>query len=59
MKSESVVELIDSHVGKNYSYMIMELCDTDLRKLMKKGKLKEEDCVKIFGEVMNAFKILV
>lgn len=37
----------------------MELCDTDLRKLMKKSKLKEEECVKIFGGVMNGFKMLV
>ena len=33
--SDHTVRLFDSYVGKNYSYMILELCDSDLRKKME------------------------
>lgn len=55
------MELIDSHLGKKYSYMVLELCDTDLRKKMNgsQTRMKEEECVKIFGGIMSGFKALV
>lgn len=41
--------------------MIMELCESDLRKKMceSQNKFKEEDCIDIFCNIMNGFRVLV
>lgn len=38
LKCEDVVEYIESCIGSNYSYIVMELCQYDLRKEIKQGK---------------------
>ena len=41
--------------------MVLELCETDLRKKMQKQskKFTEQSCVHIFGEIIKGFRILV
>ena len=37
----------------------MELCEYDLRKEIKQGKISEEKCVRIFVEVIRGLKLFV
>lgn len=34
VNSTHTVRLFDSHIGQGFSYMVLELCDSDLRKKM-------------------------
>ena len=56
-----VIQLHDFHYGKNYTYMIMDLCDGDLRKKMDKngGKLSEMDSIVAMTQIMKGIKSLV
>lgn len=40
LKSENTVEMIDAHIGPVYTYIILELCDTDLRKKMVSSPIR-------------------
>jgi serine/threonine protein kinase len=50
--SEHTVALYDVRESTNNYYIIMELCDSDLGKIIKQGKqLPEEDCIIILTQI--------
>lgn len=51
--------MIEAKIGKKYTYIILEICDTDLRKELSSRKFTQEDCVHAFEEIMQGFSILV
>ena len=57
--SEHTVKMFDYHIGKTYTYILLELCDSDLRKKLTEKKFTEEECVKIFEEIMMGFQVIV
>ena len=60
MKSKHSVEFINGIKENNYYYIIMELCDGDLNKLltMKKGNLDIITIIKIMIQINEAFKLM-
>lgn len=38
VNSEHTVKMIDAKIGKAYTYIILEICDTDLRKELASKK---------------------
>jgi serine/threonine protein kinase len=60
MKSKHSVEFINGIKDNNYYYIIMELCDGDLNKLltMKKGNLDIITIIKIVIQINEAFKLM-
>lgn len=60
LKDEHIVRLEDSLIGPKVTYIILELCDGDLRKKMEKsgGKLPEEEAVQAFSQIVKGFKTL-
>ena len=48
-------------MGNSYTYMILELCEEDLRNKMIKSpcRFPEPQVVEIFGNIVKGFKILV
>ena len=60
MKSKHSVEFINGIKENNYYYIIMELCDGDLNKLltMKKGNLDIITIIKIVIQINEAFKLM-
>jgi serine/threonine protein kinase len=59
VSSEHTVKMIAANIGLNYSYLIFEICDSDLRKELSRRKFSEADCVGAFDEIMQGFKVLV
>ena len=57
--SEHTVKMIAYQMGHNYTYIILELCDTDLRKEITSHKFTEAECVKVFEEIILGFEVLV
>ena len=45
LKSENIVAMYESAIGERYSYIVMELCDSDLREKLTSGngKLPEKE----------------
>jgi calcium-dependent protein kinase len=60
LKDEHVVRLEDSQIGKKNTYIILELCDSDLRKKMEKngGNVPEEEAIQIYSHIIKGFKYL-
>jgi len=48
VNSEHTVKMIDAKIGKNYTYILLELCDTDLRKELASKKFSEQEAVQAF-----------
>lgn len=44
-------------MGKQFTYIILELCDSDLRKILvtNQGKLPEKLCCEIFSHLAKGF----
>ena len=61
VSSNHTVQLFESYVGKRFSYMVLELCETDLRKKMEQQTkcFSEGECLEIFGEIIQGVKVLV
>lgn len=59
VNSEHTVRMIEAKIGTRYTYIILELCDTDLRKELASRKFSEPECVAAFEEIMQGFKVLV
>ena len=62
MKGEHfVIQLHDAHFGKKYAYLIMDLCDSDLRKKMDKGggKMVEVEAIYAMTQIMKGIKAIV
>lgn len=59
VNSPYTVKMIDYRIGKRFTYMILELCDSDLRKELATRKFQEEEAVKVFEEIMFGFEVLV
>lgn len=60
LNDDHLLRLHDSHFGQKYTYLVLELCDGDLRKKMNAtgGKLTEKDAINVFSQVMKGFKVL-
>lgn len=48
VNSDHTVRMVDAKLQHHYTYMVLELCDTDLRKELASRKFTEEDCVHAF-----------
>lgn len=59
VNSEHTVQMIEAKIGHRFTYIILEICDTDLRKEMASRKFSEPECVAAFDEIMQGFKVLV
>ena len=61
LSSPYTVQYYDHYMGKNYAYIISELCDSDLKNMLFQhgDKLPENECVKVFSDVMKGFKVLI
>lgn len=60
LQDEHLLRLYDSNYGGKYTYLVLELCDSDLRAKMNKqgGKLSEADAIAAFSHIMKGFKVL-
>ena len=45
VNSEHTVKMVEARIGSRYTYIILELCDTDLRKELASRKFAEPECV--------------
>ena len=59
VNSEHTVQMIEAKIGHHFTYIILEICDTDLRKELVSRKFSEAECVAAFDEIMQGFKVLV
>jgi calcium-dependent protein kinase len=59
VNSEHTVQMIEAKIGHHFTYIILEICDTDLRKELASRKFSEPECVTAFDEIMQGFKVLV
>lgn len=57
----NLIQLNAHHYGNKYTYLIMDLCDGDLRKKMdgSGGKLPEAECIAAMTQIMKGIKSLV
>lgn len=53
--------MIDYKIGKVNTYIVLELCSGDLKKLLEKNgqKLPEDVCVDILIQILEGFKVLL
>lgn len=51
--------MISHHIGKHFTYIILELCDSDLRKELTKHKFTEPESVNAFSDILLGFEVLV
>ena len=42
-------------IGYVYTYIILELCDSDLRKELTDHRFSEDECVKVYEDLMLGF----
>jgi hypothetical protein len=49
VNSEYTVKLYDYCMNHKYTYMILELCGDDLRKILANKRVTESECVSIFS----------
>lgn len=59
VNSDYTVKMIESRIQSHYTYMILEICDSDLRKELASHKFTEAECVHVYEEIMLGFKLLV
>lgn len=55
IKSPYTVQMLAFKIGHKTTYMILELCDSDLRDELAKKKIEEPKCVEIFDQIMKGF----
>ena len=48
VRSEHTVGMVAYQIGHRFTYIILELCDSDLRKEMTQHQFTEPECVKVF-----------
>ena len=53
--------MYDYRIGRKYTYIILELCETDLKKqLQANGDILPEDvCIEILIQILEGFKVLL
>lgn len=59
VNSDYTVRMLDAKIQHRFTYMVLEICDTDLRKELASRKFTEADCVHAFEEIIQGFSILV
>ncbi|KAM3130266.1 hypothetical protein pb186bvf_017661 [Paramecium bursaria] len=62
LKSPNVVRMIDvyTNANKSQTFMVIELCDHDVRSLMnKKGYLPQDQAIEVMSQLMLGFQDLV
>lgn len=59
--SPHTVQLYEYHIGKIYTYIVLELCNGDLKKLLLENgdKLPEDASIDIFLQVLEGFRVLL
>ena len=52
--SDHTVRMLDYRIGKVYTYIMLELCDSDLKKILQKNgqKLPEDVCIDILIQIL-------
>lgn len=57
----NTVRMLDYRVGNNYTYIILELCTSDLKKLLvaNEHKLPEKVCLDILIHILEGFRVLL
>lgn len=60
LKDEHLLKMQDAEIGKKYTYIVLELCDGDLRKKMNQGggRIKEDEAIQIYSQILKGFKVL-
>jgi serine/threonine protein kinase len=53
--------MYESSLGEKYSYIVMELCDSDLRQKLtsNQAKLPENEAIQIYIQIIKGFRFLV
>lgn len=61
LKSDNIVGMYNSYMDDHSTYLVMELCESDLRKKMNSssGKLKEPEAVLVLTHILRGFKVLI
>lgn len=61
LKHPNIVAMYDSCIGQRHSYMVLELCDSDLRAKLNanSGKLSESEAISIYCQIIKGFKFLI
>lgn len=60
LNDEHLLKMYESQHGTKYTYLVLELCDGDLRAKMNKqgGKIPETEAITVFSQIMKGFKVL-
>lgn len=59
VNSDYTVRMLEAKIQHRFTYLVLEICDTDLRKELASRKFTEADCVHAFEEIIQGFSILV
>lgn len=60
LSSEHTVKMYDCQTGPKFTYMVMELCSSDLKKeLDTRGKYGEDESIHALDEILEGFKVLL
>ena len=59
VNSEYTVKMLNYTVGKRFTYIVLELCDSDLGKRIAQIKFTEQQSIAAFSDIMKGFQILV
>lgn len=59
VNSEYTVKMIAHQMGNRFTYIILELCDSDLRKELTNHRFTESESVNAFGDILLGFEVLV
>lgn len=53
--------MLECEMGDKYTYVVLELCESDLKQVLvgKGEKLSEDDAILMIQNLVEAFKILV
>ena len=59
LKTPYAVQMVAYRMGRRFTYIVLELCDSDLRKELAARKITEPECVQIFDQIMKGFEVMV
>lgn len=54
-----MVGFVEAMESENYIYIVVELCDSDLKKLLSSQKVDEERSIEYLFQISKGFKTLI